>query len=156
MKVRVLSGGMIAPDGHVANVIDRCICFLCQLSFGSVVIETCHRGELPGINIRCVSLGDQRVGVSRVAHHQHFNIATRDGIDRLALHAKNRRIGFQQVLALHAGAARSCANQQCVIRILEGDFWVVGADHISQQRKCAVIQLHFDATQSVHGRGDVQ
>ncbi len=48
----------------------------------------------------------------------------------------------QQVLALHAGAARLGANQQGLLGILEGHQRVAGADHVSQQREGAVFEFH--------------
>ena len=51
----------------------------------------------------------------------------------------------QQVLALHARAARTRADQQGDVGVLERDLRIVGADHAGQQRERAVLQLHHHA-----------
>jgi hypothetical protein len=43
------------------------------------------------------------------------------------------------------GAARTGADQQRVVGVLERDFRVVGADHAGQQRERAVFQFHHHA-----------
>ncbi|MNJ69211.1 hypothetical protein D3C77_655360 [compost metagenome] len=55
----------------------------------------------------------------------------------------------QQVLAFHAGAARTGANQQGHVGVLEGGAGVAVSGHFLQQREGAVIQFHDDALQGL-------
>ena len=102
---------MVAPDRHLANVVHGRPGFLRELGFGPIVVEPCHGSELAGIDIWRVALSDQCVGISGVAYHQHLDIPAGDGVDGLALHAKNSGVGLEQVFALHAGTAGTRADQ---------------------------------------------
>jgi len=70
--------------------------------------------------------GDVCVGVARVADNQNFAIRGSELTNGRTLNGENLGVLGQQVLALHAGTARSGANQQCNLCILEGDVRVVG------------------------------
>ena len=76
-----------------------------------------------------------RVGVGRVADHQHADVAIRHFVHRLALRGEDLRIGHQQVLALHAGAARARADQQRGLAVLERDLRIVGGDDLVERRE---------------------
>ena len=88
---------------------------------------------------------DVGVGVGRVADHQHLDAAARDGVERLALLDEDLGVLEQQVLALHARAARPRADQQGDVGVLERGLRVAGAGHAGEQRKGAVLELHHDA-----------
>ncbi len=118
-----------------------------KLADRTVVVETNHRGEAARIEIRCVLLRDQGIRVGRIADHEHAHIPLGMGVERLALRPEDRTVGFEQILALHAGAARTRADQQGVVDILEGDIGVIGGDHTVQGRERAIIQLHDHAIQ---------
>src|SRR3546814_6951659 len=79
------------------------------------IFEADHRGELLRIELLGVALRDQRIGIGRVADHQHLDVAAGLFRQRLALHREDLGVGFEQILALPAGAARTRADQQCVI-----------------------------------------
>jgi hypothetical protein len=117
---------MVAPDRHVGDVVDGCAGLQRDLRLRAIVVQARHRGEIVGVDVRCVALGDQRVGVGRVADHQHLYVTAGVIVDRLALYRENRGVGFEQVLALHAGAARTSADQQRVVGVLEGGLRIVG------------------------------
>ena len=72
---------------------------------------------------------------------------SRDGnrIERRALDGEDLGVLQQQVLALHARAARTGADQHGDIGVLERDLRVIGADHAGQQRERAVLQFHHHA-----------
>ena len=53
----------------------------------------------------------------------------------------------QKILALHSRAARSRADQNGHVDILEGDFRIRGARHAREERQRAVLELHHDAFQ---------
>ena len=49
-------------------------CLSSKLGHCSVVIQSRHRGKITWIQIRRVTLGNERVGIRRVANDQHFDI----------------------------------------------------------------------------------
>ena len=73
-----------------------------------------------------------------------------------ALGSEDGAIGGEQVLALHAGAARPGTDQHGEIGVGERGLQVVGGDHVGQQREGAVVQLHHHALQGLQRRGDFQ
>ena len=93
--VGILGGGMVAPDGDLGDVVDAGAGFGGQLAEGTVVVQAGHGGELARIDVRRVTLGDQGVGVGRVADHQHLDTAFGHFIDGLALHREDGSVGFQ-------------------------------------------------------------
>src|SRR5699024_7998626 len=121
VDVRVLGGAVVAPDDHVLDVGVVLAGLFGQLTHGAVVVQAHHGGEALGVEVRRVDLGDQGVGVGRVADHQHLDVAFGVVVQRLALRSENGAVGGQQVLAFHARATRTRAYQQSVIDILEGD-----------------------------------
>ena len=88
-----------------------------KLTKRTVVIEPRHRREVAGLEARRVALRDQRIRVRRIADHQHAYVAVRDGVERLALGGEDLRVREQQVLALHARAARPRAHQQRYVAV---------------------------------------
>ena len=68
-------------------------------------------------------------------------------VHRLALRGEDRAVGFEQILALHARAARPRADQHGDLGILERDFRIIGDDDLLQQRERAILQLHHHAPQ---------
>lgn len=127
-----------------------------ELRQRAVVIEPRHGREVTRIQVLRVRPRDERVGVGRVADDQHFHLAVRHFVQGLALCRENLRIGEQQVLALHAGAARTRADQQCNIAIPEGHLRIVTGDDFVQGREGAVIQLHHHPLQRAQGGRDFQ
>ena len=69
MQVGVLGRGVITPDRHLADVVYRSPGFLGELGFSPIMVEPCHGGELSGVDIGGVALGDQGVGIGGVADH---------------------------------------------------------------------------------------
>ena len=111
----------------------------------AVVVQAQHGGEVLARQVRRALHRDVGVGVGRVADHQHLDVAGSDGVQRLALRGEDLRVGRQQVLALHAGAARTGADQQRVVGILEGGHRVAVRFHAGQQREGAVLEFHHHA-----------
>ena len=120
------------------------------------MVQTGHGSELAGVDVRRVALSDQGVGVGRVTDNQYLDAAAGNFIDGLALYREDGRVGLQQILALHAGAAGTGTYQQRIISILECNFWIVGYYHASQQRECAVVEFHGNAVQGAQSRGNFQ
>ena len=71
----------------------------------------------------------------RVADNQHLHVRVGVLADRSTLNGKDLGILGEQVLALHARAARTGAHQQGDVCVLEGDVRIVGGDHSCEQRK---------------------
>ena len=57
-----------------------------------------------------------------------FTLRSRDCVERLALRGEDLRVGEQQVLALHARAARARADQQRDLAVAEGDLRIIARD----------------------------
>ena len=127
-----------------------------QLRQRAVVIQARHGREVARIEIAGVACGDERVGIGGIADHQHLHVAVGDFVERAALHGKDLRVGEQQVLALHARAARARADQQRHLTVAEREARVVGRHHLPECWKRAVVQLHHHALQRRERRGDLE
>ena len=127
-----------------------------ELRQRTVVVEARHRGEALRLERGRVLHRDQRVGVGRVADHEHAHIARGDGVERFTLRREDLRVGEQQVLALHAGAARACADQQRCMAIFERDARIIGGDDLGERRERAVVEFHHDALQRRQRRCDLE
>ena len=147
VQVRILRGGMVAPDGDPAHVVHVPAELGGDLIKGAVVVQPSHGRELPPIEALGVAGGNQGVGVGRIADHQHADVAARMLVHRLALDREDLRIGFQQILALHAWSARAGADQQGVIGVLESFFRSISGDDLGQQRKRTIVEFHHHAVQ---------
>ena len=67
--------------------------FCGELADGAVVVEPGHRGEPPGVEVGGVALGDQRVGVGRVADDEDLDVALRARAEGLALRLEDAAVG---------------------------------------------------------------
>src|SRR5690606_20858543 len=148
--------GVVAPDDHLLHVCNELARLGGDLAEGAVVIESGHGTELFGIQPRGVAHGDQAVGVRRVTDYQHLDAAGRVVVEGLALGREDRAVGFQEVVAFHAGTPWSGTDQQCVIGVLEGYRSVVSGDHTVQQGEGAVVELHHYPFKRFEGRSDLQ
>jgi hypothetical protein len=144
-QVRVLGGGVVAPDSHLPDRGNRLADLLRDLRDRSVVVKAHHAGELGRFERGGVLHRDQGVGVGRIADYQHLHIAVGDLVERLALRGEDLAVGLQQVLALHPRAARARADQQRDLDVLEGDHRVGGRDHAVEEGEGAVVELHHHA-----------
>ncbi len=155
-EVWVLGGGVVAPDGQLLDVGDRHGQLLRQLAQRPVVVQAGHRGEPLGGHVRGVGLGDECVGVGRVADHQHAHVVCRSGVDGLALRLEDAAVGLQQVAALHALGARASTDQQRDVGAVERGAGIVGDVDAPQQRECAVVELHRGALGRLDRLRDLQ
>ena len=99
-----------------------------QLRHRSIMVQARHGREIAGANIRRIAARDQSIGIGRIANDEHANIAAGVIVDGLALHRENRGVRLEQVFALHAGAARASAHEQCVVAVFERYFGIVSRD----------------------------
>ncbi len=138
---------------HIGGLLAGLFCKLCH---GAIVIQPHHRGEAFGIKVGRIGLSDQRVGVGRVANHQHLHIALGMRVQRLSLRCENRAIGRQQIFAFHARPARTRTDQKRAIHILERDIGIIGRDNPLEQREGAIGQLHHNPVQRFQCGRDFQ
>ncbi len=155
-EVGVLGAGVVAPDRDLGDVGDRRGGLRRQLGHGPIVVEPGHGGETAGVHAGSGRLGDQRVGVGGVAHDEHLDVRLGRPADGVALGAEDATVGRQQVAALHARLAGHGTHQQGDVGITEGDVGIVGLDHLGQQRKRTILQLHGHALERSERRGDFQ
>jgi hypothetical protein len=101
-------------------------------------------------------LGDQGVGVGRVADDQDADVVRGVGVDGLTLRLEDAAVGLEEVTALHALGAGAGADQQGDVRAVEGHVRVVGDVDALQKRERAVVQLHGRALGGLQRRGDLQ
>jgi hypothetical protein len=95
------------------------------------------------------SRGRSGVGVGRVAHHQHLDVAAGAGVQGTALGGEDLRVGGQQIGTLHARAARAGAHKQRVVGALERGHRVAVRLHAREQREGAVVEFHHHALERV-------
>jgi hypothetical protein len=156
VEIGVLRRGVIAPDKHLADAGDVATALLRELRHRAIVIQPRHRGEIARVQFLGIGARDHGIGVGRVADHQHADIAVRHLVHRLALCRKDLGVGHQEVLALHAGAARARADQQRCLAILEGYFGVVGGDDLVERGEGAVIEFHHHTRELRQRRRDLE
>ena len=85
VQIRILSCRVVAPDNDFLDGGQGSTGFFCELREAAVVIETRHRREAVARQRRSVALGDERIGVGRVAHHENAHIAACHRLQRFAL-----------------------------------------------------------------------
>ena len=71
------------------------------------MVQPQHGREVLARQVRRTFHGDVSIGVGRVTHHQHFDIAVGNCIERPALRREDLGIHSQQFGAFHAGPART-------------------------------------------------
>ena len=111
------------------------------------MVKPRHRGELTGIEVWRIPIGNQGICIRGVAHYQHFDIATGDCIDSGTLFGKNSGICLKQILAFHTGPTRFGTNQQAVICVLKCHRRIVCRYNVGDQRKGAIFDFHYCAFQ---------
>lgn len=76
------------------------------------MVQAGHRGEALGRYVRGGGLGDEGVGVGRVADDEDLDVVRGVVVDGLALRLEDAAVGGQQVAALHALGAGAGADQE--------------------------------------------
>ena len=119
-----------------------------ELCHCAIVIEPRHGGEIARIQVWCITLCDEGIGVRRVTHDQHFDVTRGIIVECLTLDRKYGCVGLEQILALHPWSPRSGTNQQRVVCIRERHTGVIGVHNLFKKWKSAVVQFHDHA---LHG-----
>ncbi len=138
---------MIAPDAQFLDGADRLAGLGGKLRQRAVVIEAQHRGEVLLRQRRRGLHRDVGIGVGGIADDQHMHVAAGGRVERLALLDEDLRVLQQQVLALHARAARFGPDQHRVVGVLEGDLGIASPHHAGHQRERRVLELHHHPLQ---------
>ena len=154
-NVGILGRGVIPPDDHPAYVGYVPAALQGELAQGTVVVQTGHRGESLGLEVRGVRLGDQTIRVGRIADHQDPNIPRGVVVDGFSLRAEDFAVLAQQIGALHARGARFGADQDGVVGLAEA-LGVVHRGHDAvEERKGAIGKLHHHPFEDIQRRGDL-
>jgi hypothetical protein len=101
------------------------------------------RGRRPGAFFIAISA----LVLAGFPDDQHPDVSRCDRVERLALRREDLAVRFQQVLALHSGAARAGADEQCDTHVLECNHRIGRGCHPGEQREPAVVELHHHAAQ---------
>ena len=104
------------------------------------MVKPQHRGEAGLRQVRRRLHRDIGIGIGRIADHQHLNAALGDVVQRLALHLEDLGIGGEQIAPLHARPARTRADKNADVDVLERRIRVIGRFYPRQQRESAVIR----------------
>ncbi len=120
------------------------------------MVEAGHRREASGVEVGGIALGDQSIGVGRVADDEDLDVAFGAARQRLALGLEDAAVRRQQVRALHPLLARHRPDEEGDIGVTERRVGIVGAGDLRQQRERAVVELHANALEGAERRSDLQ
>ena len=151
MQVGILRRRVVAPDDHFPEIGHVRARLLRQLRQRAVVIEADHRGEALGGEAFGLRRGDHAVGVGGISDDGDAGVISGDSVDDLALADEDGAVIFEEIGALHAGAARFGADEQAPVGVFETDGGIGSLDNALEQREGAVIELHRDAFEGLQG-----
>ena len=154
--IRELRRGMVAPDRQPGDLVRPRIEGVGELADGPVVVEPRQGGEAVGRNVGGGCRGDQCIRVGGVSDDHHSDVICRSGVDRRALRPEDPGVRGQQVSSLHAGAARTCADQESDAAAVERRSRVVGDLYIVQQRKRAILEFEGGTLGAAHTLRDLE
>mmetsp|Transcript_23045 Transcript_23045/g.64742 ORF Transcript_23045/g.64742 Transcript_23045/m.64742 type:complete len:229 (-) Transcript_23045:138-824(-) len=143
VDVRVLGGGVVAPDNDVTHVLARLeFQALAQLAKSAVVVQPRHGGEVLRRETLGACEGDECVGVGRVPDDAYLHVPRRVAGQGQPLLLEDGRVFFQQVRPLHPLAAGERPYEHRHVHPLARPLDVRGGHDAAQQWKRAVLQLH--------------
>ena len=99
--------GVIPPDAEVTDVGHVRAGLLRKLRERTVLVEAQQSREGRAREIRGVQHRDAGVRVAGVPDHEHLDVSRSGFVQGAALRFKDRGVRFEEVGALHAGAART-------------------------------------------------
>ena len=153
--VGVLRRRVVAPDRHLCDPAHADREPVGQLGQRAVVVEARHGGEPVGRDVAGVRPGDERVGVGRVADHEHLDVVG-GRLQRLALRLEDAAVGLEEVGALHALRPGARADEQRDSRAVERLAWVVVHVDRVEELERAVLELEGRALGGLHRVGDLE
>ena len=154
--IRELASGVVAPNRHLGEIGGGLAGLQRKLAQGAVVVQAHQSVELGVIQIRRIIRRDKGIGISRVAHNEHTDIARGVVIDGLALLGEDGAISLQQVGALHSLAARASTYKKGGGGILKGFLEIISNRNGVNQRQGGVIELHGNTLGLFHRSGNFQ
>ena len=154
--VGVLGGGVVAPDGHVTDVIDSLSGLAGKLRFGAVVIQTSQGGEVVVRDVDRVGSSDEGVGVSGVTGDENADVVGGDVVEGLALGGEDSPVLGEQIGTLHTRLAGHGADEEGGVNSVKDLLRIVTDLDIHEIAEGAVVKLHDDALKGFEGRGDLE
>ena len=154
--VGVLGGGVVAPDGHVTDVIDSLSGLAGKLCLGAVVIQTSQGGEVVVRDVDRVGSSDEGVGVSGVAGDENADVVGGNVVEGLALGGEDSPVLGEQIGTLHTRFAGHGADEEGGVNSVKDLLWIVTDLDIHEIAEGAVVKLHDDALKGFEGRGDLE
>ena len=152
----VLGGRVVTPDGKVLNGSDGSSSLQGELSQTARVVQTSHGREVLGRDGGSVASSDHAVGVGGVSDDESLNGLLGGLVQGLTLSREDLGVGEQQVTTLHSLGTGASSDQQGVVNIGEGLLGVLEGGDLAEEGESAVLQLHNDSLQSVHGSGELE
>ena len=153
--VRVLGGGMVAPDGDVGHLRDLDAGLGGKLGGGPVFVQASHGEPALAGNVGGIVHGDQAIGVAGVPDHQHADVGSGVLLYCPALSGKDLAVDAEQVSPLHPGLAGNASHEQGPVGSPEAFVEVTGGADVLEKRKGAVVQFHDDSLESLHAGLDL-
>ncbi len=155
-EVRVLGGGVVAPNRHIGDGGNRYACLGSQLALGSKLVEHRHGKEVLLRQSRGVVEGDEAVRVAGVTDDEHLAIRRGVFCNGFALTHEDLTVDAEQILALHAGLTGHGPHEHAPVGVFESDSRVIRGHNFFHEGEGAVIQLHHHAMQLIQTGSDFE
>src|SRR5574343_490642 len=157
--VGVHRGRVVAPDDQLLQGRNFTAGLGGQLRQGAVVVQAQHAVVVVRVGAADFlgsGSSDVGVGVAGVANDQNLDVFLGVLGNGLALNGEDGAVGGQQVGTFHALGARTGADQQADVGVLEGDVRIIGGNHAGEQREGAVVEFHHHALHGLLGLRQVE
>jgi len=154
--IRVLRGGVVAPDYTPFDRGSRCLEAHCDLRLCAVGVQASERSEVLLRDGGSALLSNPSVGVGRISDHNHLHVLGSNLVEETSLGLEDVAILVQEILALHAGATGEGSQHDANINTGECNPGIVRGDDLPQKIKPAVLELHFHTKESLLGTLDIQ
>lgn len=109
---------MVSEDIHTLDFSFFGTCFGCDLSNGTVVVETSETGDVLLFDVRSKVAEHSCVRVGRVCHDNTFHIRA-SHLQSLGLFNKNELVLMHKILSFHSWLPGETSNEDDDIGILE-------------------------------------
>jgi len=153
--VRVHGWGVIAPDRHLCDVVDRRVGLKSKLGQGSVVVESGHSSKVLSWDSGSVMCADQSVGVGWVSDNNGLDVRFGVVVDGFAGSDEDLSVVLKQISSLHAWASGLGSNKEVVVNVLEADSGISSKNDIVKGGEGAVVELCLNSLEGLFGPGNV-
>lgn len=151
-EIRILSGGVVAPDAHVSDFRNMHAGFGSELAFCTVLVEASHGKEAVVWHAICVVHRDEGIGIARVADDENADVVRCVTSDGFSLASEDFAVDAEQIATFHPRFARYGAHKETPVGAFEAFVEVRRASDVVEKRECAIIEFHHDAFESSHAR----